>query len=384
MYLVRPYNSTLVTTFIWLLTELAPRLVLIRTAAAKTILSAHPLAEEPFLTFHLPTSIANEFPLKLWSPFKTLIAVSGGADSVALVRGMLEILDGKPTTTLAVLHINHGIRSEESQADAQFVRNIAVDHGLEFHLIEFPPANLSLTPDDPSEESMRNRRYQAFKETAKKIGARYLVTGHHRNDQVETVLFRIFRGTGVSGLKGIPKYRVVDDALTIVRPLLKVSRQQIHDYLATIGQDFRVDSSNRSNDYTRNFLRNEILPRLDQRFANVAEAIARLADQASEIDAIVDDAATGLENLIVQQSKTLVTIDRNGLANVPGPFVQRLLVNIWQQQGWPLKSMNAHWWRTLTEACQPSNSTKPDQKFNLPGLVSAEFSASVIRFSCPN
>lgn len=342
---------------------------------------ANPLTEELFLTFHLPTLVASEFPLELWSPFKTLLAVSGGADSVALLRSMLEMLDGHATASLAVLHVDHGIRREESQADAEFVRKIASDHGLEFYLTEFDRIKTDTAADDQSEESMRDQRYHAFKEIAKKIGARYLVTGHHLNDQVETVLFRIFRGTGVSGLKGIPKYRVIDDALTIVRPLLKVSREQITDYLAAIGQDFRVDSSNRSNDYTRNFLRNEILPRLEQRFGNVAGAVARLADQAIEIDAAIDGGAADLANLILQQSKTEILVDRNGLAKVPRPFVQRLLANIWQQQGWPLKSMNAHWWRTLTEACQQTAPTNSDQKLNLPGLVSAEFSETVVRFS---
>ena len=126
-----------------------------------------------------------------------------------------------------------------------------------------------------SEESLRNARYDRLVEMAGQHGCRYLVTGHHLDDQIETVLFRIFRGTGIAGLQGIPERRVVNEALTIVRPLLSVRSEELKVYLQSIGQDFCVDPTNAESTFTRNFLRNEILPSLEQRFGDVANAVCK-------------------------------------------------------------------------------------------------------------
>lgn len=349
----------------------------------KNICPAKPNLEELALKFDLPKLIADEFPRKLWLPFKTLIAVSGGADSVALLRGMANLIGDNASANVAVLHVNHGTRKEQAQTDATFVKEITKAHGLQFHLVELEPLANSSNHAPLSEELLRDRRYEAFTATAKKIGARYLVTGHHLDDQVETVLFRILRGTGMSGLKGIPKYRVVDDALTIVRPLLKVSREQIIEYLSSLDQNFRNDQTNRSNDYTRNFLRNEILPSLDQRFGDVAGAISRLSEQAKEIDALIESEATGLNAFILRQSETEIVIDRSQLANAPVPLIQRMLVNVWRKQNWPLQSMDAKWWQQLTRAFKNPSPSHTVQKLNLPGKISGELSQKSIRFSRP-
>lgn len=338
--------------------------------------------EQHFLNRILSQALAHEFPTDLWSTFKTLVAVSGGADSVALLRGLIENSDPQARENLVVVHVDHGTRDQQSQSDARFVAQLATNWGLEFHLVELPlKSSLDRTTalNSVSEESLRNQRYEALIETASKIGARYLVTGHHLNDQIETVLFRIFRGTGLSGLAGIPKYRVVNQALTIVRPLLSIRREQIEEYLTSIGQDFCRDASNESSDYTRNFLRNEVLPRLSERFGDVEGAIWRLSNQAAEANTFFDMATGKLNKSILKQLPTEVILDRRELAAENEFLLQRLFSNIWSQQKWPRKAMSASWWRQLVAAAK-SESTAI-KKLVLPGKITASFSERDIRLT---
>ena len=229
--------------------------------------------------------VERTFPSTQWETFRTLIAVSGGADSVALLRLIAANADDESKSNLIVAHINHGTRAEQSDADAEFVRQLAHKHQLEFCLDSIPPKTTasSATPH-PNEESLRNARYDCLVNMAGRLGCRYLVTGHHLDDQIETVLFRIFRGTGIAGLQGIPERRVVNGALTIVRPLLTIRSDELKAYLRSIGQDFRVDPTNAESSFTRNFLRNEILPSLEQRFSDVVSAVARLSEHAKRTE----------------------------------------------------------------------------------------------------
>ena len=153
-------------------------------------------------------TIEKEFGYRCWSQVKTIVAVSGGPDSVALLRGMLALAqlhgDRQPKN-LIVAHVDHGLRGPESDGDAEFVRALSNQFGLEFVLAN-SVALLSATGTNaqaaqktgggPSEESLRNFRYDNLLATATQLGARYVVTGHNLNDQIETILFRIFRGTG--------------------------------------------------------------------------------------------------------------------------------------------------------------------------------------------
>ena len=186
--------------------------------------------------------LEQAFPTNRWRSFRTLIAVSGGPDSVALLRLMIANADSETKPNLIVAHINHGTRAKQSDADAEFVKDLAKQHHLEFCLDSISPKpTAEQSQVTRSEEVLRNARYERLVAMAGQLGCRYLVTGHHQDDQIETVLFRIFRGTGIAGLQGIPKRRVVSEALTIVRPLLNIRSSVLKDYLRSIGQTFRTD-----------------------------------------------------------------------------------------------------------------------------------------------
>ena len=278
------------------------------------------------MAVELDKIVERTFSSTQWRTFRTLIAVSGGPDSVALLRLIVANADAASKSNLIVAHINHGTRAEQSDADADFVRQLADTHQLEFCLDSILPIEAASSAiQHHSEESLRNARYDRLVEMAGRLGCRYLVTGHHLDDQIETVLFRIFRGTGIAGLQGIPERRVVNGALTILRPLLSVRSGELKNYLRSIGQDFRIDPTNAESTFTRNFLRNEILPSLEQRFGDVAGAVSRLSDHAKRAEAFLDMSVEPLLVSITLQTEQEVHLDRRQLVDQPDVLVQKLL-----------------------------------------------------------
>jgi tRNA(Ile)-lysidine synthase len=309
----------------------------------------------------------------VWPPdrcsgFPTLVAVSGGADSVALLRLLVHLAEGGSFTNqkfakgkLIVAHVNHRQRGDDSDGDEQFVRELAQQLGIEVCVAHFD-GNTS----DPSEDCLRQFRYDALIRLANQFGARYLATGHTRDDQIETILFRIFRGTGLPGLSGIPRLRVVDEAVSIVRPLLDVSRVDIETLLRELDQTYRHDLSNEATKYTRNFLRNELLPVIETRFGDsVGDALLRLSLQASEALDFVDSHAN-FENAIMARQSDSFELDCNVLADQPSLLVRQFLMMLWQEQGWSQQSMSHEWWIKLADAI-----SEPTENLvlNLPGNI---------------
>ena len=208
-------------------------------------------------------TIQANWPAELWDKKNVMVAVSGGPDSVLLLRVLSRIHKRRADTgELIVCHVDHSVR-KTSAADAEFVARLAEQHSLKFVSEFLDPIHSD--SKSTSEDAMRQARYEQFMKMADACGARYLATGHNQSDQVETALFRLFRGTGFHGLRGIPFLRV-QGAVTIVRPLLQVPRQMILAALEEIKQPFCTDPTNQTSNYTRNFLRNDVLPRLRERF----------------------------------------------------------------------------------------------------------------------
>jgi tRNA(Ile)-lysidine synthase len=209
------------------------------------------------------------------------IAVSGGADSVALLRIMLE-LGPELGIVLSVVHFNHGLRGEESDADEKFVSELAHRHELELHVGRGDVTAHARTHHLSTEAAARQLRYRYFRQLLKEKNLKRIATGHTLDDQAETVLLRIVRGAGTRGLAGIyPRLSVDGSECTIVRPLLKTRRKLLESYLKEIGQDWREDSSNRDLRHARNRVRHGILPRLERSLNPVVrEALAETADIA--------------------------------------------------------------------------------------------------------
>jgi tRNA(Ile)-lysidine synthase len=212
---------------------------------------------------------------------RPLVLVSGGPDSVALLRTMVA-LGGEPT----VLHIDHGLRGEESHQDAEFVRGLCARLGVVCEV-----RRLRLDGGSNLQERARDERYRLSEEAASRLGLRAIATAHTANDVAETVLINLARGAGLRGLAGIPPVRG-----KVQRPLIEITRQEVLAYLEDLNQPYRTDPTNLTGKYARNRVRLEVLPFLEELYPAAARNIARAAVLAREdLEALEGLAAGTLE-----------------------------------------------------------------------------------------
>ncbi len=201
-----------------------------------------------------------------------VVALSGGADSCALLWSMMdlsEVYDLK----IIVAHFNHGLRSEESDGDEAFCCKLAQQYGLAFTAEKM--RHMSIPKGKSPEEFFRQERYRFLDKVASNYGASKIALGHHLNDQAETVLINILRGSGLDGLKGFLPMR----ENRYIRPLMEVSRSEISDFLDEVGVQYRKDSSNTSCIYLRNRIRRDLIPCLKEKYnPQIEQNLARMAE----------------------------------------------------------------------------------------------------------
>ena len=229
----------------------------------------------------LRNAIQSAWPASRYRGVGLVIGCSGGADSVALLRCLVELArcDSSDTSAagfIVAAHFNHRLRGEESDGDAHFVEQVAHDLGVRFEIRCGDGARRD-------EATARDQRRAFFGDLVRKLGARYLALGHSLDDNVETVLHRLMRGTGPAGLAGISPFRPLSDDpggsdFVVVRPMLAIGRQAIRDALRERGHRWREDLSNRSTEYRRNWIRNELVPMIQTQFPSAVPAIARAID----------------------------------------------------------------------------------------------------------
>jgi tRNA(Ile)-lysidine synthase len=221
----------------------------------------------------------------------------------------------------------------------------------------------------------RRARYAFLAQAAARLGARYVVTAHTADDQAETILHRILRGTGIRGLAGMARARPLGP-VTLLRPLLGIRRAELVAYLDELSQSYRRDSSNRDRRFTRNRIRRELLPRLAAQFnPAVVAALLRLGGLAGGAQAAVDRwVADAAERWARPSGPGRVTIDRAGLADQPRYLVRELLMAVWRRQGWPMQAMGFDEWDLLAAMLLPSAGppSGADRTHVFPGGVAAE------------
>lgn len=189
---------------------------------------------------------------------KIICAVSGGADSVCMLD-ILVSLKEEFSLSLVVAHLNHNLRGKESLRDEEFVNSLCKEYSIPFYSKSVDVSVLSQELNISCEETGRIARYTFFKELKEELRFKKIATAHNKNDNVETVLMRIFRGTDLKGLCGIPSFNDIG----VIRPLLCLSRKEIEEYLKCKGINFVTDSTNFENDFTRNKLRNTLIPMIN-------------------------------------------------------------------------------------------------------------------------
>ncbi len=191
---------------------------------------------------------------------KVVAAVSGGIDSVTMLD-LLQRLSESLNLTVVVAHFNHRLRGGESEEDEGFVRKVAANRGLACYIEQADTAAISDARKLSIQEAARDVRYEFFSKLRVSLAFDGIVTAHTADDNAETILLNLLRGTGVQGLSGIPVRR---EDISVIRPLLSSTRDEIEQYALERGLQYRIDSSNLHDDYTRNFLRNSIIPKLKE------------------------------------------------------------------------------------------------------------------------
>jgi len=328
----------------------------------------------------LLSQVAADWPPERWRDVTALVAVSGGADSVALTRA-LHALHHAGEGRLVLAHFNHRLRGAESDADQQFVEQLAHQLGLAI-IVRTVATDLAASGSGEGVEgAARQARYEFLIHAAGQAGARYVATAHTADDQVETILFNILRGTGLSGLAGIPRIRRLSEAATLVRPLLGVSRASVLAYLQSIGQPFRQDSTNELTQYSRNRLRHELLPLLERDYnPRVREALLRLARIAGEADEfIMCDASIGLKRCVRAVSGGVEVLAQSMASE--HPLLSRYsLMAVWKSLGWPLQDMSFEKWEELRlMGAAPAYAAPAPRQF--PGGVRAERRGDCLRLT---
>ena len=227
-----------------------------------------------------------------------IVGVSGGADSVCLLRVLLEIGKVIPIT-IQVVHVEHGIRGWEAYEDMEFVEALCKKFGIDCAVYHYNIPEIAAERKLSEEEAGRMLRYETFEQEKKKydhLGNVKIAVAHNKNDNAETVLLNLVRGSGIAGLSGIMPVRG-----SIIRPLLDKERYQIEKYLEEIQQDYRIDSTNLGNDYARNKIRHKILTELE----NVNSGAIKNIDSAARKIAQADDY---LSKILEKEFENMVTV----------------------------------------------------------------------------
>lgn len=222
---------------------------------------------------------------------KILLAVSGGVDSMVLCDLFL-----KTGTPCGIAHCNFQLRDKEADRDEAFVEDYAKQRGLPFHKTRFSTLQYAEDHQLSVEEAARNLRYEWFEKIRRQYAYQFIATAHHQNDNAETLLLNLFRGTGIHGLHGILPKRG-----KVIRPLLFLLKQDMLNYAAKQDIRFITDATNTATIYTRNFIRHEIIPVIETRFPGVVSRLNDNIQRFTEAEQLYNQAITCHRSKLVEQ-----------------------------------------------------------------------------------
>ena len=249
-----------------------------------------------------------------------LLAVSGGADSMSLADGVLQLV-GEGYCSAHVLHVEHGLRGEEALADAELVRKFCTEKGLAFTCVHVDVNGYAQSKKLSTEEAARKLRYVALEEKALELEADFILTAHHSDDQAETVLLKLLRGAGTEGLSGMQVR-----SGKILRPLLHLTREHLENYCALQNISYCYDSSNDDLHYTRNKIRRELLPYLEKNFnPAIKKAVVQSAGILQEDDDCLNQMAQEKFQALATRTEDGIVLNVRKWQAVPAALRKRIL-----------------------------------------------------------
>ena len=242
---------------------------------------------------------------------KLVIGVSGGPDSMALLHILLTLQEKEqiPSCTLLVAHVNHMLRKEADEETA-YVEEFCRLHQIPCFIKRAKVEELAQKAKMGTEELGRNIRYQFFEEVRKKEKAQKIVTAHHANDNAETVLMNILRGSGTAGLKGIEPIRKNEKNVVFVRPLLNCTKEEIYEYCKEKKLQPKIDKSNQENVYNRNKVRNILIPFLEKEWnPNIVATLNRLSELARQENQYLErQTQKAYEDMVLEEGKDSIVL----------------------------------------------------------------------------
>lgn len=247
-----------------------------------------------------------------------LLAVSGGLDSMVLADLCI-----KSGLDIALAHCNFKLRNEESDGDEDFIKAFAQTNNLEVYITHFETETVATTQKQSIQMAARQLRYGWFETLKNQNGFEYILTAHHADDNLETMLINLSRGTGLDGLTGIPELNG-----SIVRPLLEFDREDIHDFATYHKLSWREDSSNNSTKYVRNNLRHTIIPLLKEMNPSFIESFQNTQNHLKDTQSILEDYMLEVEDKVVEsidENQMIYNVDRILSLNNPKGYLYQLL-----------------------------------------------------------
>ena len=231
---------------------------------------------------------------------KIVLGVSGGPDSICMLDMMRELKEEKNINfEIYVAHVNHMIR-EEAIEDEKYVQNYCLKHNIKFFVKRVDVQKIANDKKIGTEEAGRKVRYDFFEEVLQKTGSNKIAIAHNKNDKIETIIMHLLRGSGLSGLKGIEPIR--DNKY--IRPLIECERQEIEQYCEDRKLQPRIDKTNFENEYTRNKIRNIVIPYIKKEFnPNIIQTLSRLSEVATDESNYIDLQTQKIYNkLLIEKS----------------------------------------------------------------------------------
>ena len=279
---------------------------------------------------------------------KIVVAVSGGADSVALLNGCLrlrEVLE----LQIVVAHLNHGLRGDAADDDAAWVENQCRVCKVPYVGDTRSVIDWRETSGASPEEAARSVRYEFLADAAGSVNAGFVAVAHTADDQAETVLHNILRGTGIDGLRGMQPTRQLAEGRLLIRPMLRIRRRDTHAFLESEHQSFRDDETNRSPDFTRNRIRNSVLPLLNAELnRDVSESLLRLRDQAADASTAIEEcAAIVLRTALLDRNSETCRLLCDELTRWPRHLIRETFKLLWKWQEWPRKQYSSFHWDSM-------------------------------------